>query len=74
MILASSKLTLWGETSGVESKILWEHKSQLAEATKKLILAKEAATRGSSYEQVRMLKLEINELLDQESMMWIQRA
>ena len=49
-------------------------KSQLAEATKKLVLAEEAAVKGSSYEQVRMLKLEINELLDKESMMWIQRA
>ena len=49
-------------------------KSQLAKATKKLVLAEEAAVKGSSYEQVRMLKLEINELLDKESMMWIQRA
>ena len=39
-----------------------------------LVLAEEAAARGGSYDQVRSIKLVINELLDKESMMWIQRA
>ena len=49
-------------------------KRQLAGASKLLVLAEEAVARGGSYDQVRILKLEINELLDKESMMWIQRA
>ena len=49
-------------------------KRQLAGASKLLVLAEEAVARGGSYDQVRILKLEINELLDKESMMLIQRA
>ena len=44
-------------------------KRQLAGASKLLVLVEEAATRGGSYDHVRILKLEINELLDKESMM-----
>ena len=44
-------------------------KRQLVGASKLLVLAEEAVARGGSYDQVRILKLEINELLDKESMM-----
>ncbi|XP_023898513.1 uncharacterized protein LOC112010404 [Quercus suber] len=75
MLLALSKMVHCGEKLTVWS---WSSfgsiKRQLAEASKRLVLAEEAAARGGSYDQVRILKLSINDLLDKESMMWIQRA
>ena len=75
MVLASSKIM------HCEEKLVeWSRSSfgsirrQLAEASKMLGLAEEAVARGASYDQVRILRMNINELLDKESMMWIQRA
>ncbi|KAL0003477.1 hypothetical protein SO802_017258 [Lithocarpus litseifolius] len=75
MVLASSKinqcgvkLVEWSRTS------FGSIKRQIAEASRLLALAEEVAARGAAYDQVQSLKVHINELLDQESMMWIQRA
>ena len=75
MILASSKIKHCGEKLVEWSRTSFGSiKRQLAEAPKLLVLAEEVAARGCSCDQVRILKLENNELLDKESMMWIQRA
>ena len=49
-------------------------RKQLGEKSKLLENAEFAAARGADYEPVRLLKLEVNELLDKESLMWQQRA
>ncbi|KAK9992681.1 hypothetical protein SO802_027666 [Lithocarpus litseifolius] len=75
MILASSKIKLCGKKLVEWSRTSFRSvKRQIAEVSKALVLAEEAAAGGGSFDQVRALKLEINELLDKESMMWIQRA
>ncbi|KAK7833098.1 hypothetical protein CFP56_025846, partial [Quercus suber] len=74
VLLASSKILHCGEKLTVWSQSFGSIKRQLVEASKRLVLAEEAAARGASYDQVRILKLKINDLLDKESLMWIQRA
>ena len=42
----------------------------MEEKSKLLEKAEFAATRGADYETVRLLKMEVNELLDKEFLMW----
>jgi len=75
MVLASSKIKHCGSKLAKWSQSSFGSiKRQLVEASKMLGLAEEAAAKGAPYDQVRILKMNINELLDKESMMWIQRA
>ena len=75
LVLASSKINYCGLKLAKWSRSSFGSiKRQLAEASKMLGLAEEAAARGAPYDQVRTLKLNVNELLDKENMMWIQRA
>ena len=72
LVLASSKINHRGLKLAEWSRSSFGSiKRQLADALKMLGLAKEAAARGAPYEQVQILKMNINELLDKESMMWI---
>ena len=45
-------------------------RKQLEEKSKLLEKAEFAAARGADYETVRLLRVEVNELLDKESLMW----
>ena len=45
-------------------------RKQLEEKSKLLEKAEFAAARGENYETVRLLRFEVNELLDKESLMW----
>ena len=75
LVLASSKINYCGVKLAERSQSSFGSiKRQLAEASKKLRLAEEAAARGAPYDRVRTLKLTVNELLDKENIMWIQRA
>ena len=75
LVLASSKINYCGLKLAEWSRSSFGSiKRQLAKASKMLGLAKEAAARGAPYDQVQILKMNINELLDKESMMWIQRG
>ena len=42
----------------------------MEEKSKLLVKAEFAAARGADYETVRLRKMEVNELLDKESLMW----
>ena len=63
--IVGAKLVEWSRSSFGSTK------RQLVEASKMLGLVEEAAARGALHDQVRILKMNINELLDKESMMWI---
>lgn len=72
LVLASSKIKHCGEKLMEWSRFSFGSiKRQLAKASKKLSFAEEAVARGSPYDQVRILKMKINELLNKESMVWI---
>jgi len=45
-------------------------KKQLEEKSKLLEKVEFAVARGAYYETVRLLRVEVNELLDKESLMW----
>ena len=45
-------------------------RKQLEEKSKLLEKAEFAAARGANYETIRLLRFEVNELLDKESLMW----
>ena len=49
-------------------------RKQLEEKSKLLEKVESAEARGADYKTVRLLKMEVNELLDKESLMWQQRA
>ena len=49
-------------------------RKQLEEKSKFLEKAEFAAAQGADYETLRLLRVEVNELLDKESLMWQQRA
>ena len=45
-------------------------RKQLEEKSKLLENVKYAATQGAGYDVVKLLRMEVNELLDKESLMW----
>ena len=66
--LCGDKLMEWSKRSFGSVKKQIEEKSKLLER------AEYATAQGVDYEAVRILKLEMNELLDKESLMWQPRA
>ena len=49
-------------------------RKQLEEKSKLLEKVEYAAAQGAGYGAVKLLRMEVNELLDKESLMWQQRA
>ena len=66
--LCGDKLMEWSKRS------FGSVKKQIEEKSKLLEMAEYATAQGADYEAVRILRLEMNELLDKESLMWQQQA
>ena len=66
--LCEEKLVEWSKHS------FGSVKKQIEEKSKLLKRAEYAAAQGADYEAVRILRVEMNELLHKESLMWQQRA
>ena len=63
-----TRLTKWSKQS------FGSIRCQLEEKTRELIRAEWEAAKGSDTTAVRTIQMEVNELLDKESLMWQQRA
>ncbi|XP_030940212.1 uncharacterized protein LOC115965163 [Quercus lobata] len=66
--LCEEKLMEWSKRSFGSVKKQIEEKSKLLER------AEFVAAQGANFEAVRILRVEVNELLEKESLMWQQRA